>query len=161
MHDLNLEVRALNSRLEFKPNWNNPDGLHDRNEHDEEDDRNLRQYLEDEKRKRESFERHLAPDKGTPDFATPKAATTFATTSIKRRVKKADISPKARTLLTIETAIRAAQTKGDKAGVGKLLLEAKASTLDHGEFMKWAERATGLTSRSCRNYMVMADQNGK
>jgi hypothetical protein len=51
--------------------------------------------------------------------------------------------------------------KNDKAGIGKLLLEAKASTLDHGEFMKWAERATGLTSRSCRNYMAMADQNGK
>jgi hypothetical protein len=156
MVDLKFEVRAHQSRQSFDPNWNNPDGLHDRNEHDEDDDRDLREYLEDVERQNKSF---LAPEKEAPDFSTPKAATGFATTSIKRRVKKADITPKARTLLTIETAIRAAQLKGDKAGVGKLLLEAKASTIDHGDFMQWAERATGLTSRSCRNYMAMTDPN--
>ncbi len=59
--DIKFEQRALNSRLEFKPDWINPDGLHDRNEHDEDDDRNLKQYLEDEKRKRESFEKYLVP----------------------------------------------------------------------------------------------------
>jgi hypothetical protein len=160
LQDLKFELRALQSRQSFNPNWNDI-GDHEFNEHDEADDRDLKQFLEDEKRKRESFEKYLAPNKDTPDFNTPKAATAFTTTVINRRVKKADVTPKARTLLTIETAIRVAQSKGDKAGVGQLLLEAKASTIDHGDFMQWAERATGLTSRSCRNYMAMADQNGK
>jgi hypothetical protein len=159
--DLKFEQRALKSREEFKPNWNDIGG-HEYNENDEADGgRELKQYVEDEKRKLEIFEKNFAPDKATPGFDTPKAVTGFVVTSKKCRVKKADISPKARTLLTIETAIRAAQLKGDKAGIGKLLLEAKASTIDHGDFMQWAERATGLTSRSCRNYMTMADQNGK
>jgi hypothetical protein len=63
-------------------------------------------------------------------------------------------------LLEIATAIRIAIAKGDKAGAGKLLIEAKERTLDHGEFTQWAERETELTSRTCRNYMTMA-QNGK
>jgi hypothetical protein len=157
--DLQFEVRALKSREEFNPNWNDIGG-HELNEHDEEDGgRDAREYLASVERQNKSF---LAPEKDdAPDYSAPKAATGFVTTSINRRVKKSDISPKVRTLLTIETAIRAAQLKNDKAGIGKLLLEAKASTLDHGEFMKWAERATALTSRSCRNYMAMADQNGK
>ena len=54
-HDLNLEVRALKSRDEHKPNWINPDGLHDRNEHDEADDRDLREYLKDVERQNKSF----------------------------------------------------------------------------------------------------------
>jgi hypothetical protein len=75
LHDLNLEVRALQSRQSFSPNWNDIGG-HEINEHDEADGgRDLKQYLEDEKRKRESFEKYLAPEKGTPDFAAPKAAT--------------------------------------------------------------------------------------
>jgi hypothetical protein len=156
--DIKFEVRALQSREGFNPNWNDIGG-HTIDEHDEATGgRDLKEYLEEEKRKRESFEKYLALDKAAPSYDTPKAATAFTTTVVTRRVK---ISPKARTLLTIETAIRAAQLKGDKAGIGKLLLEAKASSLDHGEFMQWAERATGLTSRSCRNYMAMADQNGK
>ena len=156
--DLNFEVRAHQSRQNYNTHWNDIGG-HEINEHDEADGgRTAREYLEEVERQNRNCP---PPDKDTPSYDTPKAATGFVTTSINRRVKKADISPKARTILTIETAIRAARLKGDKAGVGRLLLEAKASTIDHGEFMQWAERATGLTSRSCRNYMAMADQNGK
>jgi hypothetical protein len=125
--------------------------------------RQQRAFIDAENRMRafkagpDSFEEagYLAPEKGTPDFATPTPATGFATPSIKRRVKKAAL-PKARTLLTIATAIRDAIAKGDKAGAGKLLIEAKEATLDHGEFTQWAERETGLTSRTCRSYMAMA-----
>jgi hypothetical protein len=69
--DLQFELRALKSREEFKPNWNNVGGLHDFNEHDEEDDSYLRQFLEHEKRKRQIFEKHFAPDKATPDYTAP------------------------------------------------------------------------------------------
>ena len=117
LHDLNLEVRALKSRDEFNPNWNDVGG-HNVNENDEADGGHaLREYRESVERENRNL---IPPDKGTPDFTAPKAATTFVVTSKKCRVKKADISPKARTLLTIEIAIRAAQLKGDKAGIGKL-----------------------------------------
>jgi hypothetical protein len=158
LHDLNLEVRALKSRDEFNPNWNNIGG-HEYNEHDEKDDRDLKQYLEDEKRIRENFEKYSAPEKGTPDFAAPKAATRFEVAKIGRRIARSEL-PKRRTLLEIATVIRVAIAKGDKAAAGKLLIEAKEGTLDHGEFTQWAEHETGLTSRTCRNYMTMA-QNGK
>jgi hypothetical protein len=162
IQDLEREERARRARKFLKLNWHrnvNPDGLHDRNEHDEEDDRDLKQFLEDEKRKRESFDKYLAPEKDAPDFAAPKAATGFEVATIKRRIARSEL-PKRRTLLEIATAIRIAIAKGDKAGAGKLLIEAKERTLDHGEFTQWAERETDLTSRTCRNYMAMA-QNGK
>jgi hypothetical protein len=162
LQDAMFEQRALKSRLEHKLNGHrniNPDGLHDRNEHDEENDRELKKFLEDERRIRENFEKYSAPEKGTPDFAAPKAATGFEVATIGRRIARSEL-PKRRTLLEVATVIRAAIAKGDKAGAGKLLIEAKEGTLDHGEFTKWAERETGLTSRTCRNYMAMA-QNGK
>jgi hypothetical protein len=157
LHDLNREVRALKSRTEFDPKWNST-GHHDINENDEDDGgRALREYLAEVERQNRNCP---PPDKGTPDFAAPKAATGFEVATIgKRRIAKQAL-PKARTLLTIATAIRIAIAKGDKAGAGKLLIEAKDRTLDHGEFTQWAERETGLTSRTCRNYMAMA-QNGK
>jgi hypothetical protein len=80
--DLQFEVRALKSREEFKPNWHNPDGLHDRNEHDEEDDRDLREYLKDVERQDKNF---LAPDKDEPAYDTPKAPAVAAVVSITRR----------------------------------------------------------------------------
>ncbi len=130
--DIKFEQRALNSRLEFKPRLDQSDGLHDRNEHDEDDDRNLKQYLEDES-ERESFEKYLAPDKGTPDFATPKAALAAQVVKVKRRVPKAEL-PKKRTLLELAKTIRETD---DRATKGEALIEAKRTLDRHGEWLAW------------------------
>jgi hypothetical protein len=84
LHDIKLEVRALQSRESFNPNWNDIGG-HEINEHDEADDRDLKQFLEDEKRKRESFEKYLAPDKSEPAFTTPTATAAPQVVLVKRR----------------------------------------------------------------------------
>jgi hypothetical protein len=152
LHDLNLEVRALKSRDEHKPNWHNPDGLHDRNEHDENDDRDLREYLKDVERRNKSF---LAPEPDAPDFATPKATAAAQVVVVKRRVPKSDL-PKRRTLLELAVAIRDAKDRKDQMEAGRLLNEAKA-LVDHGAWSEWLDQI-GLSDRTARHWM---SQNGK
>jgi hypothetical protein len=153
--DIKFEQRALHSREDHKLNWQrkiNPDGLHDRNEHDEADDRALREYLKDVERQNKSF---LAPEQDAPDFATPKAAVAAQVVMVRRRVSKADL-PRKRTLLDLAAAIRDAKDRKDQIEAGRLLNEAKP-LVGHGGWSEWLEQI-GLSDRTARHWMT---QNGK
>ena len=95
---------------------------------------------------------YLPPEIEAPAYTTPKAAAGFAVASKKSRISKTEM-PKARTLLGISNAIRAALAKKDKAGAGALLAEAK-EIVGHGRFVEWAERETGLSARTVQRVMV-------
>jgi hypothetical protein len=89
--DIKFEQRALQSRENHKRNWQhriNPDGRHDRNEHDEQNDRDLREYLADVEREHRNF---IPPDPTwTPESAMPMATdmADVAVVKVKRRVSK-------------------------------------------------------------------------
>jgi hypothetical protein len=88
MHDLQFEQRALKSRLEFNPNWNQVRG-HQINEYDETDrGRDLREYLAEVERENRNL---IPPDPTwTPESAMPMPAdmADVAVVRVKRRVSK-------------------------------------------------------------------------
>jgi hypothetical protein len=97
---------------------------------------------------------YAPPDPQAPDYRKVKGVGGVATTSIKRRLSKADLE-KRRRLWKLATGIHDAVTRGDRAAAGAMLRAAKA-LLGHGTFLAWVERETGLDPRSVRRYMEAA-----
>jgi hypothetical protein len=115
--DLKFEFRALKSREGFNPNWNDIGG-HELNEHDEADDWDLKQFLEDEKRKREIFEKNFAPDKDAPGYETPKATAAAAVVSITRRFNPKKLLAESQAKAAAQEAELEAELKRARARVG-------------------------------------------
>jgi Protein of unknown function (DUF3102) len=100
-----------------------------------------------------SFEQvgYEPPAPGEPAFQAVKAVTTVAATSKRRHLSKADVELKSK-LLKLSTGIRDAAAREDRAAAGALLREAKA-LLEHGEFVAWVERESGLSKSTVERYM--------
>jgi hypothetical protein len=97
---------------------------------------------------------YAPPDPQSPDYRDVKAVGGFATTSIKRRLSKAELEKQGR-LLKLATGIKDAVIRDDRAAAGALLRDAKA-VLGHGPFLEWVRRETGLEPRSAQRYMEAA-----
>jgi len=97
---------------------------------------------------------YAPPDPKAPDYREVKAVGGVPTTSIKRRLSKAELE-KGRKLLKLATDIKAAVSRGDHAAAGAMLREAKAC-LGHGHFLAWVQRETGVDRRSAQRYMEAA-----
>jgi hypothetical protein len=97
---------------------------------------------------------YAPPDAEAPDYREVKAVGGVATTSIKRRLSKADLEKRGR-LLKLATGIKAAVTRNDRAAAGALLRDAKA-LVGHGHFLDWVKRETGLELRSAQRYIDAA-----
>ena len=97
---------------------------------------------------------YAPPDPQAPDYREVKAVGTVTTTSIKRRLSKAELEKRAK-LLKLATGINDAVKRGDRAAAGAMLREAKA-LLGHGHFLGWVQRETGLEPRSAQRYIEVA-----
>jgi hypothetical protein len=76
------------------------------------------------------------------------------TTSIKRRLSKAELEKRGK-LLKLATGINDAVMRDDRAAAGAMLRDAKA-LLGHGHFLDWVQRETGLDPRSAQRYIEAA-----
>jgi hypothetical protein len=97
---------------------------------------------------------YTAPDPEAPDYREVKAGRRVETTSIKRRLSKAELEERQK-LLKLATGIKAAVTRGDRAAAGAMLRDAKA-ILGHSHFLDWVQRETGLEPRSAQRYIEAA-----
>jgi hypothetical protein len=97
---------------------------------------------------------YAPPDPQSPDYRDVKAVGGVATTSIKRRLSKAELEKRGR-LLKLATGIKDAVIRDDRAAAGAMLRDAKA-VLGHGPFLEWVRRETGLEPRSAQRYMEAA-----
>jgi hypothetical protein len=155
IRDLQREEKARQARTFLKANWHqliNPTGLHDLNEEDEATfGRDYAQFLQDERRRRDNFERNFAPDKQAPGFATPQATGAAQVIAVKSRVSKADL-PRRRKLLDLAKTIR---ETSDRAIKGAALAEAKTS-LGHGDWLGWLTKETSLSAKTAQRLMAEA-----
>ena len=94
---------------------------------------------------------YVPPDPQAPDYREVKAVGGVITTSIKRRLSKAEREYRGK-LLKLATGIKDAVTRGDRAAAGAMLRGAKA-LLGHGPFLDWVRRETGLDPRTAQRYM--------
>jgi hypothetical protein len=94
---------------------------------------------------------YAPPDPKGPDYREVKAVGGVTTTSIKRRLSKAELEKRGK-LLMLATGIKDAVRRGDRAAAGAMLRGAKA-LLGHGPFLDWVRRETGLDQRSAQRYM--------
>jgi hypothetical protein len=94
---------------------------------------------------------YAPPDPQGPDYQEVKAVGGVITTSIKRRLSKAERGKRGK-LLMLATGIKDAVMRGDRAAAGAKLRGAKA-LLGHGPFLDWVRQETGLEARSAQRYM--------
>jgi hypothetical protein len=94
---------------------------------------------------------YAPPDPKAPDYREVKAVYGVPTTSIKRRLSKAELEKRGK-LLKLATGIKDAVKRGDRAAAGALLRDAK-ERLGHGHFLAWVQRETGLEPRTAQRYI--------
>ena len=97
---------------------------------------------------------YAPPDPEAPDYRKVKAVGGVTTTSVKRRLSKAELEKRGK-LLKLATGIKDAVMRGDRAAAGAMLRDAKA-LLGHSHFLDWVRRETGLEPRSAQRYIEAA-----
>jgi hypothetical protein len=97
---------------------------------------------------------YAPPDPQAPDYREVKAVGGVATTSIKRRLSKAELEQGGK-LLKLATGIKDALKRDDRTAAGEMLRDAKA-LVGHGQFLDWVKRETGLEPRTAQRYIEAA-----